>query len=139
MKGIYTFHGMALGYNAAMKTKRSSSLQKCLAPIPPFIFWPKEMMQFLAEHRREWGMSGLNTVQLLNNLLQENLIVEAEFRSSKYAAIVRYLWGDHSREELALSLQRDSFLSHGSALAVHGIIAGKRCLCEPRANREIQT
>jgi predicted transcriptional regulator of viral defense system len=32
-----------------------------------------------------------------------------------------YLRGEHSTNELALSLQRDSFLSHGTALTVHGL------------------
>jgi len=72
-------------------------------------------------HRKEWGMANVAIEEIFGALLQQKLVVKAEFISNRYDAIVRYLRGEHSVEELALSLQRNSFLSHGTALTVHGI------------------
>jgi predicted transcriptional regulator of viral defense system len=68
-------------------------------------------------------MSSVSIEELLEILLQQKLLARAEFTSDKYGTIIRYLRGEHSANELALSLQRDSFLSHGTALAVHGLTA----------------
>jgi hypothetical protein len=89
--------------------------------LPQCIFWPKELAQVLSTHRREWGMSNIAIEDILEALIKQKLIIRAEFASSKYDAIIRYIRGEHSVEHLALSLQGESFLSHGTALAVHGI------------------
>lgn len=66
-------------------------------------------------------MSSVSIEELLEILLQQKLVIRAEFTSSRYETIVRYLRGKHSINELALSLQRGSFLSHGTALTVYGL------------------
>jgi predicted transcriptional regulator of viral defense system len=104
-----------------MKTKLSKLLKSHFNRLPRHVFGPNEISQFLAQHRQEWGVSAVSIQQLLDILLQQKLVTRAEFKSTKYGTIVRYLRGEHSTLELALSLQRDSFLSHGTALTVHGI------------------
>ncbi len=78
-------------------------------------------------------MPTVSIEDLLEILLQQKLIMKAEFTSNKYDTIVRYIRGKHSIEELALSLQRDSFLSHGTALTTHGMAAPEKIIY---ANRE---
>ena len=68
-------------------------------------------------------MPTVSIEELVKLLMQEKLVTRAEFTSNRYETIVRYVHGKHSTEELALSLQRDSFLSHGTALAIHGMAA----------------
>ena len=68
-------------------------------------------------------MPTVSIEELVKLLLQEKLVIRAEFTSNKYETIVRYVHGKHSSNELALSLQRDSFLSHGTALASYGMAA----------------
>jgi len=77
-------------------------------------------------------MANVAIEEIFGALLQQKLVVKAEFISNRYDAIVRYLRGEHSVEELALSLQRNSFLSHGTALTVHGIAPLGKIICEPR-------
>ena len=101
----------------------SKRLKTYFNRLPRRIFGPNEMAQFLAELRGEWGAPDISIQRLLDILLQRKLVTKAEFRSSKYNAIIRYLRGEHTVNELALSLQRDSFLSHGTALTVHGVAA----------------
>jgi len=79
------------------------------------------MSQFLAEHRGAWGVSTVGIEELLEILLEQKVVIRAEFTSNKYDTIIRYSREKHSSNELALSLQRDSFLSHGTALATHGM------------------
>jgi len=54
-------------------------------------------------------------------LLKEGLLHKAEFKSPRYAPIVRYLRGKPSPYELALPLRRNSFLCHRTALTLHGV------------------
>jgi hypothetical protein len=89
--------------------------------LPQRIFWPNELAQFLSTHRNDWGMPNVAIEELLETLLQQKIMVKSEFTSNRYDAIIRYVRGEQSVEELALSLQRDSFLSHGTALTVHKI------------------
>ncbi len=120
--GIYTLLRQN-DYNlkSQMKTNPSKLLKSHFRRLPPFIFWPNEISQFIAKHRREWGGSSFSIAELLEILLEQELVIRAEFVSKEYGMIVRYLHGEHSTNELALSLQRDSFLSHRTALAVHGM------------------
>ncbi|MGB6024629.1 MAG: hypothetical protein WA254_08100 [Candidatus Sulfotelmatobacter sp.] len=99
----------------------SKRLKTYFDRLPRRIFGPNEMAQFLAELRGEWGAPDISIQRLLDILLQRKLVTKAEFKSSKYSTIIRYLRGEHTVNELALSLQRDSFLSHGTALTVHGM------------------
>ena len=111
-----------------MKTKFSNLHRHHFNWLPRRIFGPNEISQFLAEHRRDWGVSVVGIQQFLNILLQQKLVTRAEFKSSEYPMIVRYLRGEHSVNELALSLQRASFLSHGTALTVHGMAAAEKII-----------
>jgi|SRR5579872_371126 len=109
-----------------MKTTSIKVLKSHSDRIPLRIFWPGEMSQFLLARRNEWGMPTVGIEELLKALLRQKLITKAEFTSNRYGTIVRYIRGEHSPEEMALSLQRDSFLSHGTALSMHGItVPGK--------------
>jgi predicted transcriptional regulator of viral defense system len=92
------------------------------------IFWPSEISQFIAEHRREWGVATVSIDALLQILIEQKLLIKAEFACNRYKPIVRYLSGKHSINELALSLQRDTFLSHETALAVHGLATPKNTI-----------
>ena len=97
--------------------------------LPQRIFWPNELAQFASQGM---GHGQCSYRRDFRTLLQQKLVVKAEFISNRYDAIVRYLRGEHSVEELALSLQRNSFLSHGTALTVHGIAPLGKIICEPR-------
>jgi len=111
-----------------MKTKPSKLLKGHFDHLPRCIFWPNEISQFIAEHRRKWGVSTVSIEEILEILLRQKSVIRAEFTSNKYDTIIRYLRGKHSTNELALSLQRDSFLSHGTALTTHGMASSENIL-----------
>lgn len=118
---VYQLRGWSKIYTRQMKSKPVKLLKSHFTHLPRRIFWPNELSRFLSEHRREWGTSAVSIEELVKLLIQEKLITKAEFKSNSYETIVRYVHRKHSIEELALSLQRDSFLSHGTALAIHGM------------------
>ncbi len=85
------------------------------------ILWPSDISNLVTEHRYEWGEFNLSVQQMVKFLLKEGLLLKAEFESSNYTSIVRYLRGKPSPYELAVSLRRDSLLCHGTALTLHGL------------------
>jgi len=103
-----------------MNAKMRAEIRTHFEQIATAVFWPSDISNFAREHRREWGDANLSAPQVLKFLLKEGLIVSAEFTSRKYHHIVRYLHGKPSPYELGVSLRRNSFLSHRTALMVHG-------------------
>jgi hypothetical protein len=85
------------------------------------IFWPGDLPKILRDLREECNALDLNAEQILKFLLEEEVLCKAEFRSPKYPPIVRYLWGHPSSYQLAISLRRNSFLCHRTALVLHGL------------------
>ena len=91
--------------------------------MPRRILRRSDISDQLREHRSEWDAWNITVDEALEILLEQKVLVKEEFTSKKYRSIVRYVKGHHSALELGLSLQRDSFLSHRTALEVHGIDA----------------
>ncbi|MGA7291622.1 MAG: ParB N-terminal domain-containing protein, partial [Terriglobales bacterium] len=85
------------------------------------IFWPGDLPKILRDLREECNALDLNAEQILKFLLEEEVLCKAEFRSPTYPPIVRYLWGHPSSYQLAISLRRNSFLCHRTALVLHGL------------------
>ena len=88
---------------------------------PPTIFWPGDIPRLLRDVKIKCHDLGLSGEQLLQFLHDEKLLVKAEFRSSNYPTIVRYLSGSRLLFQLATSLRRRSFLCHRTALVIHGL------------------
>jgi hypothetical protein len=104
-----------------MKQTRQKMMFDYFARKPPTIFWPGDIPRLLRDVQIKCHDLGLSGEQLLQFLHDEKLLVKAEFRSSNYPTIVRYLSGSHSPFQLATSLRRRSFLCHRTALVVHGL------------------
>lgn len=104
-----------------MRLQSQKLIPKFFSQMPPQIFLVSELSALIREHRAEWNALGSTTAEIIEFLLEEKLLTKAEFKSKEYAPIIRYIVGRHSPMEFALSLRRDSFLSHGTAIAVHGM------------------
>jgi hypothetical protein len=85
------------------------------------IFWRTDLSNLVNEYRRERGESNLSVQQAEKFLLKEGLLRKAEFRSKEYPPVTRYLRGNPSSYELAVSLRRESFLCHRTALTLHNL------------------
>ncbi len=63
----------------------------------------------------------MNTQEFIGFLLEKTKLKRVVFPSRDYTDVVRYVWGEASPYQLALSLKRDSYLSHATALFLHGL------------------
>jgi hypothetical protein len=104
-----------------MKSSIQKEIRTHFHEITTGIRWPSDLSEYVAEHRQRWGEFDLSAQQMVKLLLKEGLLFKAEFESPQYKPIVRYLRGKPSPYELAMSLRRDSFLCHRTALTLHGI------------------
>jgi hypothetical protein len=112
-----------------MKASTETALRKYFGQATRSIFWPSDLSNLLAENRRKWKDPGLKPTRMLEFLLGEGILKRGEFVSSEYPSIVRYFHGDPSPYELAISLRRKSFLSHRTALVLHGLEMPSAQIC----------
>ena len=118
--GIYTCSDIA-GKLEKVRLQSQKLIRQQFAQMPARIFMPSDLSDLVRKHKSEWNAWGATTAEIVKFLLEESLVTKAEFKSKEYPPIVRYVTGEHSAIQLALSLQRDSFLSHGTAMVVHGM------------------
>ncbi len=104
-----------------MRKQARDSLNQYFQKMEDCILTRGEVAQIVRTQRTGDILRHLTFDEILEFLLREKLIKEAAFTSAKYGTVVRYFRGEHSPLEFGLSLQRNSFLSHRTALAVHGL------------------
>ncbi len=123
--GIYTF---GYGDKVRMTKPFSSALNDIrlfLQREPRRVYRKSDIPGILSPVRRlEWKLpSDLRTKPFLEELLASGLLRVMELKSPKYPGKnqIRYIFGEASPFELALSLQHGSYLSHGSAVLLHAL------------------
>ena len=104
-----------------MRSSTRSQIHTYFQQIAPGILWPSDLSNLISEHRHEWGEANLSVQQMMEFLLKDGLLLKAEFKSPRYTPITRYLRGKPSPYDLAVSLRRDSFLCHRTALTLYGL------------------
>ena len=86
------------------------------------VFSRSDIAQILAENRAFWRLTQRMTTNLfLIYLLERTPLKEARFESTEYRPMTRYVWRDASPYELATGMKRDGYLSHGTAVFLHGL------------------
>jgi|JI10StandDraft_1071094.scaffolds.fasta_scaffold183024_2 hypothetical protein len=92
-------------------------------PGTPWVMRKKDLMKVFTEHRSEWSLRQDMTFALfLKNVLQVGLIERVELISARYGKTeVRFTYGEPTSLDLALSLRSSGYLSHGSAVFLHGL------------------
>lgn len=109
------------------------------------VFTRQQLAQVMDQHREEFGLPAMLTVsRFIDTLLTAGQLREVEIPSEAAAAaaeqlqrdepvesddedvrfyrpFARYVWGDASPYEVALSLRRGSYLSHATAVFLHGL------------------
>jgi predicted transcriptional regulator of viral defense system len=87
------------------------------------VYSQAQLAGILSEHRAYWRLAGRTTARdFIAFLEKQGKLKASTFRAEKYGReIVRYSWGDASIYELAQSLQMRGYLSHSTAVALHGL------------------
>lgn len=90
--------------------------------LKPRTLTRKALNEYLGTRRSVWKPPKGFTVDDLVNLLLENEAMRiAEITSPRYGNKIRYVIGAVSPLQLACSFYKDSYLSHGTALHLHGL------------------
>lgn len=91
--------------------------------LPKKVFTKADIAHILTEQRPFWRLAQRTTAQhFIEFLINHKRLTQAVFHSEAYKQkVVRYAWGKVSIHQLALSLRKDSYLSHGTAVFLHGL------------------
>jgi hypothetical protein len=87
------------------------------------VFDVSEFREMLIAHGEQWNLPrSLTWPKLIKRLMSTNKFTEIRLNSTTYRPIVRYVWGTEvSPVRLALSTARNTYLTHASAMWVHGV------------------
>jgi len=107
----------------------ASSLETCLPNISGFfdsrgatVYRPRELRVLFERERDEWGLVPSVTHKRFLEFLEANGKLQIlKLESDDYKAQTRYLWGTPSPYQVALSLGKNAYLSHGTAVLLHGL------------------
>jgi hypothetical protein len=81
-----------------------------------------DLASILHAQRDHWHLAQGTTVRgFIAFLLEKTKLCEVRLYSRNYPPILRYSWGAPSPYQLALSLRRGAYLSHGSAVFLHSL------------------
>ncbi len=88
------------------------------------VFNKKTLKNFLSSNRKSWGESSkrISQDEVIVELVDNEILVRKKLtlKGSK-ESYIRYLYNSPSPFEVALSLQKDSYLTHSSAVFIHGL------------------
>jgi len=86
------------------------------------VFAEGELRAILRENRETWRLPNyINTDHFINFLGETGKLSAANIASEHYRPATRYLWGKASPFAVALSLRSSAYLSHGTAVFLHGL------------------
>lgn len=87
------------------------------------VFRAQDLTNILNDHRSEWRLPvGFGLKKFVEFLLESTELHEVELSAEHYErAEKRYIWGQPSAYAVALSLRKGSYLTHGSAVFLHGL------------------
>jgi predicted transcriptional regulator of viral defense system len=86
------------------------------------IFSRKELSAILSQHRTAWRLSQSTTSNEFIDFLQKKTkLKEARLESQNYLLPARYVWGEASPYLLALSIRKNGYLSHSTAVSLHSL------------------
>src|ERR1035441_7931525 len=102
-----------------------SDISKFFDQFPPKLFTYSDLAQIFADHRQIWQLAEKTTIGKFLEFLLENTklnLIYLESESHPNArSITRYSWGSVSPLELGASLMKGAYLSHGTAVFLHGL------------------
>ena len=91
---------------------------------PRRVFWPEDLYEILGKNRQIWRLSRTVTASRFVEFLQskgELHLLELVPINHEVRRLHRYVWRRASPFEVALSLKRQAYLCHGTAVAIHGL------------------
>jgi hypothetical protein len=91
------------------------------------VFTPDELSELFHENRARWKWSG-SFSDFLDFMFINTPLHQLNLKSERRGSAWRYTWGEPRIYELALSLARRAYVSHGSALVLHGLASPSKTI-----------
>jgi hypothetical protein len=89
---------------------------------PKRVFTKTDLARVLSSNRSFWRLTQNTTVDYFTAfLVEKSKLREVQLASSSYSGFVRYAWGEVSEYQVALSVRPRAYLSHGTAIFLHGL------------------
>jgi predicted transcriptional regulator of viral defense system len=86
------------------------------------VYMESELSGILGQNRATWKLPDyINTGQFIRFLVDGGKLSVVEVASEHYRSATRYIWGKASPFAVALSLRSSAYLSHGTAVFLHGL------------------
>jgi hypothetical protein len=86
------------------------------------VYTKSDLTRVLASNRGFWRLTqGTGANYFISFLIEKASLRELRLTSSNYSGFVRYAWGEVSAYQVALSVKPRSYLSHGTAVSLHGL------------------
>jgi predicted transcriptional regulator of viral defense system len=86
------------------------------------IFSTSDLAKILSSNRDAWKLAQTTTTPLfIDFLTSKGKLHRITVRSLSYSNITRYAWGEVSPYQIALSLKRHAYLTHATAVFLHGL------------------
>lgn len=86
------------------------------------VYLESELSEVLDENRATWELPDyIHTGQFIRFLVDNGKLTVSEVTSEHYRSATRYVWGKASPFAVALSLRSSAYLSHGTAVFLHGL------------------
>lgn len=86
------------------------------------VYTRSELAKILLQKRGFWRLSQSTKVdQFIDFLTEKSQLIEINLKSTDYPGFVRYAWGKVSSYQVALSIRPRAYLSHGTAVFLHGL------------------
>src|SRR5690349_3344429 len=86
------------------------------------VFSRAELAQVLHEHREFWRLTQKMTTNAFTEFLTKRTYLKiVKFESEHYTSLTRFVWRDVTPHQLALGIRASGYLSHGTAVFLHGL------------------
>jgi hypothetical protein len=89
------------------------------------VFWPSDISQLLEQNRAFWRLAQSTTTAKFLKFLLEKTDLHLEYlepmNHPNVPGISRYIWKEASAYEIALSMKREAYLCHGTAMFLYGL------------------
>jgi len=93
--------------------------------LPNRVLWQSDLSAILSKNRAFWRLAQSTTTNLfVDFLLHATALEKVEMKAvnhEKTDNVVRYVWKDATPYEIALSLKRNAYLCHATAMFLHGL------------------
>lgn len=96
-----------------------SSILAHLNAQPQKVFMQKDLLQFLTSQRRRWSLPKSMTLPQFLAFLVQEVGIQKIALAFPHRTETRYLWNKPTLYEIAISINRNGYLSHHSAMFLH--------------------